>query len=196
MSYVHRKSVEPIRPWCLEVFIESPLTCPLIRVLLSHGLGCAAQKWGLPSCPVPPWQSFFPVFPVPKWRCLSVVPALVISKRIICLHNSDKCVGDPTKTQYYVAVRITVGKVIVGSCVRNLEVDLIAPRNVKIRSSGARVRGDWHYISMRSFYCIIPDSSCLSSMRIARHRCVCDITRLSPSSPFSVSFLQNFESSF
>lgn len=126
----------------------------------------------------PPWQSFFPVFPVPKQRCLSIVPALVISKGIICLHNSDKCVGDPTKTQYYVAVWITVGKVIVGSCVRNLEVDLIAPRNLKIRSSGARVQGDWLY--MRSFYCIIPDSRCLSSMRIARHRCVCDITRPSP----------------
>lgn len=152
---------------------------------------------GPPLCPVPHGSlSSLSYFPVPKRCCLSIVPALVISKGIICLHNSDKSVGDPTKTQYYIAVRITVGKVIVGSCVRHLEVDLIALRNLKVRNSGARVGGDWLYISMQSFHCIIPDSSCLSSMRIARHRCVCDVTRPSPSSPFSVSFLQNFESSF
>lgn len=43
-----------------------------------------------------------------------LLEALVISKGIICLHNSDKRVGNPTKTQYYVAVRITVGKVVIG----------------------------------------------------------------------------------
>lgn len=38
---VHRNSVEPIRPWCLEVFKENPLKCPLLWVLLSRGLSCA-----------------------------------------------------------------------------------------------------------------------------------------------------------
>lgn len=116
---VHRNSVEPIRPWCLEVFKENPLKCPLLWVLLSRGLSCAAQKWGLPLCPVCPMAAFLPcltfLFPNDA-ACPSYQPleALVISKGIICLHNSDKCVGDPTKTQYYVAVRVTVGKVVIG----------------------------------------------------------------------------------
>lgn len=94
--------MEPIRPWCLEVFIENPLKCPLLWVLLSRGLSCAAQKWGLPLCPVCPMAAFLPcltfLFPndaaCPSYQLLE---ALVISKGIICLHNSDKCVGDSHK---------------------------------------------------------------------------------------------------
>lgn len=39
--------------------------------------------------------------------------------------------GDSTKTQYYLALQIMVGKVFVGSCVKHLEDDLVAPEGLK-----------------------------------------------------------------
>lgn len=55
-----------------------------------------------------------------------------------------------------------VGKVIVGSCVKHLEADLITPRNLKLEILGLEYKMIDISIS-RSSYSIIPDSSCLSS---------------------------------
>lgn len=90
----------PLDPGRLELFIESPLTAsfwctPLL--LLSHSLSSAAQKWRLLFFPVfPQWQLFFHcftfLFPSDSSCPLhQLLEALVISNRIICLHNSDKC---------------------------------------------------------------------------------------------------------
>lgn len=58
--------------------------------------------------------------------------ALVISKRIVSLLNSGKPVEDSTETQYYLAVGIMVGKILVCSYIKHSEDDLVVLRNLKM----------------------------------------------------------------
>lgn len=44
--------------------------------------------------------------------------------------------GDSTKTQYYLAIRIMVEKVLVCSYIKHLEDDLVALRNFKVGTLG------------------------------------------------------------
>lgn len=68
--------MELIRPWCLEVFIESPLKCPLLWVLLSPGLSWLHRSGASLCVQFSPWHPFFPVLlSCPKWCCLFFVPA-------------------------------------------------------------------------------------------------------------------------
>lgn len=53
--------------------------------------------------------------------------------------NSGKLVSDSPKTQYYLAIKIMVVKVLVGFCEKHLDDDLDALRNLKNRNSGVSI---------------------------------------------------------
>lgn len=69
--------------------------------------------------------------------------ALVISKRIVSLSPySGKLVGDSTKTQYYLAVRITVEKVLVCSY-KAFGRWSYCPKKLENTDSGVRIQRHW-----------------------------------------------------
>lgn len=168
-----RKSVEPLRPpGYLEVFVESPLTahfsgCRPWLLLSPHHLRCGAQKWGFSFCSqFLPMAAVLPLvyFPVPKWL-LSLAPpsgGLCHFKQNNLSPQFWQTWVIPQRHSITLAIWIMVGKVIVGSCVKHLEADLITPRNLKLEILGLEYKMIDISIS-RSSYSIIPDSSCLSS---------------------------------
>lgn len=108
---------------------------------------------------------------------------------------SGKPVGVSTKTQYYFSYQ-NYGRKDPNMFLYWAFGRWPCPKKLENRDSGVKIQRRWlSCISTSRFsYSIIPNSSCVSgSMRNASHRCVWHIDP-SPSSPFSVSSLQNFES--
>jgi len=77
--------------------------------------------------PIPPNPLILPFAPVSGGPCHF--------KKNSLSPYSGKPVGDSTKTQYYLAIRIMIEKVLVCS-IKHLEDDLVALRNLKIRILG------------------------------------------------------------
>lgn len=168
-----RKSVEPLRPprvsWSI---CRKPTNSPLLWVQALTAAVSAppqlwAQKWGFSFCSqFLPMAAFLPLvyFPVPKWLLSFAPPSggLCHFKQNNLSPQFWQMWVIPQRHSITLAIWIMVGKVIVGSCVKHLEADLITPRNLKLEILGLEYKMIDISIS-RSSYSIIPDSSCLSS---------------------------------
>lgn len=80
-----------------------------------------------------------------------------------------KPVDDSTKTQYYLAIRIMIEKILVCSYTKHLEDDLVVLRNLKM-GLGYRDIDCLSWSISRSSYSIIPNSCCFNGfLRIESH---------------------------
>lgn len=146
-GYAHRKSVGPIRPQAsIKMFLESPLKCPPLwcqpLLLLSHSMGCVTQKWGgglLLFSLYTQKAAFLPLFYLPVFQIIPLICVFCTSSRGPCHFKKNSLslysgypVGGSPETQYYLAIGIMVGKVLVGSYVKHLENDLVALKNLKL----------------------------------------------------------------
>lgn len=143
----------------------------------------------------PPVAAFLPLFYLPISQMIPLFLSFASVFGGPCHFKKyslspELCLANPwtvPETQYYLAIRIMVEKVSVGSCVKHLKDDLVALGNLKIGILGLGFR---HWLSS---YSIIPNSSCFSSsMRIASHRRVWPYQSMSLITILS-SLLQNFE---
>lgn len=152
-DYAH-KSVEPVRPKVSWTVCRKPTKtptclgadlhccCPIAWAVLHRNGGSPFVSISFPygsfSPIVSPFHfpdnSFYFVFCTNFWRPLSF-PKDSLSP------YSGKLVGVSTKRQCYLAIRIMVEKVLVGSHIRHLEDDFVELRNLKVGIPGLGYKG-------------------------------------------------------
>lgn len=153
-NYAHRRSVEPIRPQVSWNVCKEPTKMP---TSLGAGLYCCCliawavvhRNGALRLFSFFPWWQLFShcfTFLFPKWFLLfcllhQFLEALVISKSIVSLLNFVwQTPWAVPETQYYLAIRIMVEKVSVGSCVKAVKRWPCCPRKLENRDSGVRIQ--------------------------------------------------------
>lgn len=134
----------PLDPKCLETFAENPLKCPLLWVsafiaaVSQHELWYTEMGVLLLFPFYPQMAAFLPLFYLPVSQIVPIILSFAPVSGGPCHFRkslspySGKPVGDSTKTQCYLAIRIMVEEVLVYSYIKHLEDELVAQRNLKI----------------------------------------------------------------